>query len=510
MVMAQATSAVHWFRKGLRLHDNPALLDALRSAQHVWPVYCWDARLVTPQAVGVNRVQFLLQCLDDLDRRLRERQSRLTVLRGDALEVLPRFMRERQVSLLTFEGDVEPEGRARDERMLRKCHQMGVQVHSFATHLLYDPDRVIRELGADELPLSYGPFVARVTEALGAPALPLAAPPETQSFGTPDTDPQAYAVPRLEELEAYRGMTATTPLKGGETTALAVLGAFLSERRDEARQFSKPHTSPTAFEPASTTQLSPHMALGCLSARLFYYRVQELHPLRRPPVSLIGQLWWREFFTTVAYATPGFHSMKENRLCRQIPWSADAEEQYRAWEGGRTGHPFIDACMVQLRKHGWLHHLARHAVACFLSRGDLWVSWERGRDTFDRLLVDRDYALNNANWMWLSCSAFFHQYFRVYSPIKFPQRFDKEGTFVRHFLPVLRNMPAKYVYEPWKAPLSVQREAGCVVGRDYPYPIVDHEVVSKENLAKMSEVFSRERRPMEKFAKKRPRPECVE
>eukprot|EP00166_Cyanidium_caldarium_P005521 ctg_675.g328 len=317
-------------------------------------------------------------------------------------------MRERQVSLLTFEGDVEPEGRARDERMLRKCHQMGVQVHSFATHLLYDPDRVIRELGADELPLSYGPFVARVTEALGAPALPLAAPPETQSFGTPDTDPQAYAVPRLEELEAYRGMTATTPLKGGETTALAVLGAFLSERRDEARQFSKPHTSPTAFEPASTTQLSPHMALGCLSARLFYYRVQELHPLRRPPVSLIGQLWWREFFTTVAYATSGFHSMKENRLCRQIPWSADAEEQYRAWEGGRTGHPFIDACMVQLRKHGWLHHLARHAVACFLSRGDLWVSWERGRDTFDRLLVDRDYALNNANWMWLSCSAFFH------------------------------------------------------------------------------------------------------
>ena len=76
--------------------------------------------------------------------------------------------------------------------------------------------------------------------------------------------------------------------------------------------------------------------------------------------------------------------------------------------------------------------------ACFLTRGDLYVSWEKGRDTFDRLLVDADWAVNNGNWMWLSCSAFFSQYYRVYSPITFGQKYDKSGAYVRNFIPALK------------------------------------------------------------------------
>ena len=111
------------------------------------------------------------------------------------------------------------------------------------------------------------------------------------------------------------------------------------------------------------------------------------------------------------------------------------------------------------------------------------------RGGFDRELVDADWAINNGNWMWLSCSCFFYQYFRVYGPVSFGKKYDKNGDFIRHYLPQLRNMPAKYIYEPWLAPPDVQKKAGCVVGVDYPEPIVDHAVASKECIDKIAEAY---------------------
>jgi cryptochrome len=149
--------------------------------------------------------------------------------------------------------------------------------------------------------------------------------------------------------------------------------------------------------------------------------------------------------------------------------------------------------MAQLAQEGWIHHLARHSVACFLTRGDLWISWEDGARVFDRLLLDADWSLNNGNWMWLSASAFFSAYFRVYSPIAFGKKTDKTGEYIRKYIPALRKMPKKYIYEPWKAPAAVQRAAGCVVGVDYPRRIVDHAEARVANLAKMKEAYAEKR-----------------
>jgi cryptochrome len=133
--------------------------------------------------------------------------------------------------------------------------------------------------------------------------------------------------------------------------------------------------------------------------------------------------------------------------------------------------------------------LARHAVACFLTRGDLYLSWERGKEVFEYWLLDADWSLNAANWMWLSASAFFHQYFRVYSPISFGKKTDPNGEYIKKYLPSLRKFPAKFIYEPWKAPLKVQKDAGCIIGVDYPFPIVDHSEVSRINMGRMSKYY---------------------
>ena len=164
------------------------------------------------------------------------------------------------------------------------------------------------------------------------------------------------------------------------------------------------------------------------------------------------------------------------------------------WKQAQTGYPWIDAAMLQLQQTGFMHHLARHAVACFLTRGDLWVDWQLGRDVFDELLVDCDPPLNSGNWQWLSCSAYFYQYFRVYSPVSFPKKYDKSGEFVRYFLPALRKVPDKFIYEPWQMPLEMQRRVGCVIGKDYPAPIVNHKEASSANIQRLKIAYDEHKR----------------
>jgi cryptochrome len=119
-----------------------------------------------------------------------------------------------------------------------------------------------------------------------------------------------------------------------------------------------------------------------------------------------------------------------------------------------------------------------------------YISWEKGFQVFEELLVDADWSLNSANWMWLSCSAFFSQYWKVYSPIAFGKKYDPEGNYVKKYLPMLKNYPAKYIYEPWTAPIADQKKWGCRIGEDYPKPIVKHDVASKECIAALKQFFA--------------------
>ncbi|KXZ45826.1 hypothetical protein GPECTOR_50g620 [Gonium pectorale] len=434
--------------------------------------------------VSVNRYNFLLESLKDLDASFKARGSRLLVLRGKPEEVLPRVFKEWGVHKLCYELDTEPYAKSRDERVRQLAADSGVQVVDCDTDML-----VARNGGSPPLTMqSFCKLVDRVGDPPApAPDPPAAMPPPAE--GMPSADPGVTQVPTWQEV----GFTEApvTIFKGGETEALRRLEASFADPKWVAG-FQKPETDPSAFLKPSTTVLSPYLKFGCLSARLFHARLLEVYRQHKahsqPPVSLRGQLLWREFFYTVGANTPNFNRMAGNPICKQIPWD-DNEEFFNAWKEARTGFPWIDAIMTQLRQWGWMHHLARHSVACFLTRGDLYVSWERGMEVFEEHLIDQDHYLNAANWMWLSASAFFSQYFRVYSPVVFGKKYDPDGKFIRKFLPVLKDMPSKYIYEPWTAPLEVQRRAGCLIGKDYPRPIVDHATVSKNNISRMAEAY---------------------
>jgi len=425
--MAKAKVSMCWFRKGLRLHDNPALVDSCKGANLVYPVFVIDPEYADPAKVGVLRYNFLLQSLEDLDRSLRQLGSRLFVAQGRPEDVLPGLWKKWAVTRLCFEADTEPYAKVRDTRIATLAEAAGVDVAPHVSHTLRDVEQYMVK-AKQKVPSTYAAF-CKLFATLGD--VPRCAGP-VEGPDMPDAPPAdaadaAYNVPSLADMgypEIAKPQRVLFP--GGETEALDRMRRSLKDHAWVCA-FEKPKTHPNALAPA-TTVLSPYLKFGCLSPRLFYHELDRIYKAAKgkhtqPPVSLHGQLLWREFFYLNGHGVANFGRMVGNPICRQIPWDP-SDHRLDAWQNARTGFPFIDAIMTQLRNEGWIHHLARHAVACFLTRGDLWQSWEEGARVFDLLLLDADWSLNSANWQWLSCSAFFHQYFRCYSPVAFGKKTD--------------------------------------------------------------------------------------
>ncbi|KAL7687031.1 putative rossmann-like alpha/beta/alpha sandwich, DNA photolyase class 1, 8-HDF type [Plasmopara halstedii] len=523
-----------WFRRDLRLHDNLALHAALQHIEkhknkddvEFIPLYITHR----PQIMrcGAHRFQFVLESVEDLSRALEERGSKLVVAKGDGLQVLQRLLPAWSITHLFFDRVCEPYAVERDNRALELAKSLGIKTHVTNGYNLYDLDQVISSQ-SNKAPKTYRAFL----KAVGEQSLPSEPLPTPEKLPSPmrkhhelyqqvveywnncemsdDREKEDDPKEKKKQIEQIAGpkhdftvpdlafFDYETPEKhsfiyGGEQKALKTLDNYCKDE-DRVARFEKPKTSPAQPPPTpSTTVLSPYMFYGCLSPRTFYHRVQDIQKRRKkgsqPPVSLIGQLLWRDFYHCHGHDNPYFDKVEESPTCLQVNWryhtipeneeemSDDeklARSQFEAWRDGRTGFPWIDAIMIQLKEEGWMHHLARHAVACFLTRGDLYISWVRGLEVFQERLIDHDWSVNAGNWLWLSSSYFFTSYFRVYSPISFGKKSDPEGLFIKKYIPALKKFPAKYIYEPWKAPKSIQQDAGCVIGKDYPTPIVEHK-----------------------------------
>ena len=546
---------IYWFRKALRLHDNPTLLRATSECDILYPLFFLDPLFTTKpsennnintnesqyQATGValpskNVFKFFFETLSDLNKSLSSKhKSQLLVFRGKPTTLFPFILSELKVTNLYFESDTEPYAKQRDNAIIDLCDKRGIKVHCDYGHTLYPPEfliNVAQNKMNKDIPKTYRAF-CNVLDKAGDPQKPLDPPSKIPGGDTvkklaknkqfiskiteiSEMNQYGFKSPKITEL-SYADMDNDGDIEcksesvkvndyeideenvnkymkfvGGETNALKTLKKYLAKKKWIC-SFEKPKTSPNSLM-ASTTTLSMYITNGSLSSRLFWHEVNKIYKesktgYAKPPTSLHGQLYFREWFYLLSYTTPNFHQMEGNSICKPIKWDKYDEEKVKRWKYGQTGFPFIDALMIQLRRTGWMHHLGRHAVACFFTRGDLWQSWEVGRDIFGEYLLDGDYALNSANWMWLSASAFFTAYFRVYSPIGFGKKTDKNGDFIRHWIPKLRMYPAKYIYEPWKAPKELQKQWGCVIGKDYPKPIVDHDVAKNENLGKMKKAF---------------------
>ncbi|MDP9188201.1 MAG: FAD-binding domain-containing protein, partial [Actinomycetota bacterium] len=205
------------------------------------------------------------------------------------------------------------------------------------------------------------------------------------------------------------------------------------------------------------------------------------------PDAFRRQLCWRDFYHHVLLNFPRNARSEHQQRYRGVKWS-HAKGAFAAWQHGRTGYPLVDAGMRQLLREGWMHNRARLVVGSFLTK-DLGIDWRWGERHFMRLLIDGDEANNNGNWQWIASVGTDPQpYFRrIYNPTLQMERHDPNGSYVRRYLPELDHVPDEYLREPWGMPVEVQREAGCVIGEDYPAPIVDHKEARQEAIARYRE-----------------------
>jgi cryptochrome len=351
---SKSYNTIYWFRKCLRLHDNPALLYALENSQILYPIFILDPWFVKSNyKIGPNRWRFLIESLHDLNNTLlRYYNTRLLVIRGQPEDIMKRKFDEWRINMICFELDTEPYAKQRDDQIEAVCAKMGVKVEKRCSHTLYDPDYLYK-INGNKVTMTMTSFLSLLNK-IGEPEPSMLCPSELNlsfpSLPKDIKDSTNYSVPYLSELGIDESKCGPCLYPGGEIEALKRLEFKLSDEKWVTR-FEKPQTSPNSIEP-STTVLSPYLKFGCLSARLFYERLKIIYAKYQkhsnPPVSLEGQLLWREFFYFVGSKTKNFDRIEGNSICHQIKWS-DNDDYFQAWKNAKTGYPFIDAVMTQLR-----------------------------------------------------------------------------------------------------------------------------------------------------------------
>jgi cryptochrome len=299
--MATGSGSLIWFRKGLRVHDNPALEYASKGSEFMYPVFVIDPHYMEsdPSAfspgssrAGVNRIRFLLESLKDLDSSLKKLGSRLLVFKGEPGEVLVRCLQEWKVKRLCFEYDTDPYYQALDVKVKDYASSTGVEVFSPVSHTLFNPAHIIEKNGGKP-PLSYQSFL----KVAGEPSCAKSELVMSYSSLPPIGDIGNLGiseVPSLEELGYKDDEQADwTPFRGGESEALKRLTKSISDKAWVAN-FEKPKGDPSAFLKPATTVMSPYLKFGCLSSRYFYQCLQNIYKDVKkhtsPPVSLLGQV----------------------------------------------------------------------------------------------------------------------------------------------------------------------------------------------------------------------------
>lgn len=448
--------ALWWIRRDLRLTDNPALAQALAQAGIVIPVFILDPVILNSlyHRAAEKRKAFLFGGLRELEADLQARGSRLTLRYGLPLDVLAALMAETGASAIFAAEDFSPYAQERDTRVAR--HLPLTLVNGLT---VYHPAAVRKANG--EPYTVFTPF-SRAWKAFPQPTahdlLPaptrLPSPPKLASHELPSAHSPSHCLP-------------------GEVHARATLRAFVgqsifaySERRNQ-------------LDGDGTSALSPYLRFGMLSAReavvAAYTAIasaSEAHA-KKSAEAWLTELIWREFYCTILYHFPEVLHRPFRPKLRHMAW-ADDQSAFTAWCEGRTGYPVVDAALRQLVETGWMHNRARMITASFLVK-DLLIDWRCGERWFMQHLIDGDPAANNGGWQWTAgVGADAAPYFRVFNPVLQSRKFDPYGDFARAWLPELRRVPDAFIHEPWTMPDDVQRLAHCIIGQDYPAPIVDH------------------------------------
>ncbi|WP_426114935.1 cryptochrome/photolyase family protein [Massilia sp. PWRC2] len=468
-----------WFRRDLRAFDHAALHHALTASKTVYCAFVYDDAILSKLPRRDRRVAFIHASIAELDAELRALGGHLIVRHADAETGMVRLAAELGVQAVYASEDYEPQAIARDVAVADALELAGRQLLVVKDQLIFAKDD-IKTLAGGRFSV-FTPYKNAWLKQMHAAPGCLAAKavePHAARLAAPVGAATRPSLPSLAELGFDAVDLGAVGISAGMSGGAATFEAFIARMAayDTARDFP-------AIDGTST--LSIHLRFGTVSIRHLVRTVNQLIASGGggggAPIWL-SELIWREFYAQILYHHPHVAGQAFKRAYDAVEWEQGtaAEAAFAAWCEGRTGYPLVDAAMAQINQTGFMHNRLRMVTASFLVK-DLGIDWRWGEQYFALHLNDFELASNNGGWQWAASSGCDAQpYFRIFNPVTQSQKFDKQGHFIRHWLPQLRQLDDKAIHAPW--------ESAAASRLAYPAPIVDHGEARATTLARYAVV----------------------
>lgn len=460
--------AIMWFRRDLRLTDNPALMMAVARHDQIIPVYIDDPEAEAPWQPGAASRWWLHHSLTALQDALAALGAPLIIRKDRSLAALLALARESGARAVYWNHQYEPAIRARDQQLGEALGTAGIDTASGNSALWCEP-WTLKTGGGDPYRV-FTPYWRKLLTALP----PLSIAPAPDRMDRSDTHLDSLPVPALNLLPArpwdqgfYRHW------QPGEAGAFAALQRFAEQGLEG---YQRRRDLPAV---AAVSRLSPHLHFGEIGPQQLRAAVMRAaaagDALEADTGHFLRELGWREFGHHLLHHFPETPDQPLSERFAAFPWRkpADYAADLQAWQQGTTGFPIVDAGMRQLWRSGWMHNRVRMIVASLLTK-NLLIPWQEGARWFWDTLVDADLASNTLGWQWVAgCGADAAPYFRIFNPVLQSQRFDPGGAYIREWLPELEGLPDSAIHAPWQAKPAELAAAKLRLGTDYPLPIVD-------------------------------------
>ena len=451
-----------WFKRDLRVHDHKPLWHAAQQGA-VLPLYIVEPKMLTAPDAAPSHWTFIKGCIEDLRESLAQLGQPLVVRIGSALSVFKSLNRQVNVAHIWAH---EETGNWRTYQRDNAIRDWARAAHVPMTEL--PQNSVVRRLQSRDL--WAGICHERMREAL----TPI--PEALEGVGL-----QIGRIPDLKQLKL--GRDRRTIQTGGESQAIALFDQFLTTGADQyLHGLFSPHHAPDLC-----SRLSPHLAHGTISVRRVIQSTKRriYHAQRNKEEGFDKAAWvknlkafqsrvqWRDHFIQKLEDEPEIEFQNFVRELDGLREPQFSDDYFDRWCQGQTGYPLIDAAMRSLLATGWINFRMRAMLISFASY-DLWLHWRKPALHLARCFVDYEPGIHYSQ-MQMQAGTTGINTIRVYNPTKQALEHDADGLFIRRWVPELADVPQSFLHEPWRMPPSVQQSAGCILGRDYPKRIVDHQ-----------------------------------
>ncbi|WP_079477878.1 cryptochrome/photolyase family protein [Halobacillus salinus] len=458
------TTRAVWFRRDLRLNDHTALAKAIKdSGQDDDILLLFHIHPDLNKSFHATHDYFF----QTLQKLVEGTKAPFHFIEGNMKEAFDDLFKNVDVDYVYFNIDESGFGKKRDDAFLDYMEDKQAGVCSFMDHHMHGAKEVTKKSGGYYKVFTpyykqWKQYMKPSVQKVDHTKLEELAVDYTSSF---QDGKKAYEKLIRRTERSFEGVGEEAAWERFETFVDGPIYDY-----DEERDF-----------PAvdGTSLMSRYLRTGAVSVRSLYHYMQDEVDFRKNTEGVetyISELAWRDFYNMIYHFYPESKDKEVVEKYRGLPWNND-DDLFDAWKKGETGFPIIDAAMRQLNESGWMHNRLRMATASFLTK-DLLMDWRQGERYFAEKLIDYDPASNIGGWQWAASTGTDPvPYFRVFNPTRQSERFDPHGRFIKEWVPELVDVPKKYIHDPSKMPENEQEKAKCIIGEDYPSPVVDHKTM---------------------------------